>query len=275
MKHLSKLALLVVALFTGLTAYSQTLTLTLGDMLENMDDPEWVVQLYNGDVSIAEGTYVQIKMGTWHTDVMKIYMNGEVVYTKPTGAQYSGGYSFTAGKNCKILGGYQNMFDWGTNPNIRITQDVAVAVTGVTLSQTTATLTVGGTALELTPTVAPEGATDKKVKWSVTQTGSFVALYTDEACTQAVGTEAIAAAKVYVKPLAAGQATVTVTTNDGAKTATCAVTVAEPTYNVTFKDGTEDVGNWTIDPTSAKKGQPVTVKYNGTKKVKSVKAIKK
>jgi len=47
------------------------------------------------------------------------------------------------------------------------------------------------------------------------------------------------------------------------------------TYNVTFKEGTEDVGNWTIDPASAKQGQPVTVKYNGTKKVKSVKAVKK
>ena len=50
---------------------------------------------------------------------------------------------------------------------------------------------------------------------------------------------------------------------------------AEPTYNVTFKEGTEDVGNWTIDPASAKQGQTVTVKYNGTKKVKSVKAVVK
>ena len=123
--------------------------------------------------------------------------------------------------------------------------------------------------------MAPNDATDKTVKWSVEQEGSIVALYTDQACTQAVGTDAIAAAKVYVKPLAAGQATVTVTTNDGAKTATCAVTVSEPTYNVTFKAGTEDVSNWTATPSSAKKGQTVTVKYTGTKKVKSVKAIKK
>ena len=163
----------------------------------------------------------------------------------------------------------------GANVSFALHEASNVAVTGVTLSPTTASLTAGGAALELTPTVAPEGATDKTVKWSVEQTGDFVALYTDEACTQAVGTEAIAAAKVYVKPLAAGQATITVTTNDGAKTATCAVTVAEPTYNVTFKAGTEDGGNWTATPSSAKKGQTVTVKYTGTKKVKSVKAIKK
>ena len=275
-KLLSILAILMMAI----TANAQTLRLTIYDQLENDDDDEWGYQLYSGDISIAEGTYVQIAIGTMREATMQIWMNGEVVYTKPA-SNLRGQviYSFTAGNNCKILGGYENMFSWGDygpgNPNVRFTQDASVAVTGVTLLPTTASLTAGGAALELTPTVAPEGATDKTVKWSVTQTGDFVALYTDEACTQAVGTDAIAAAKVYVKPLAAGQATITVTTNDGAKTATCAVTVAEPTYNVTFKEGTEDVGNWTATPSSAKKGQTVTVKYTGTKKVKSVKAIKK
>ena len=164
-------------------------------------------------------------------------------------------------------------------------EPATVAVTGVTLAPTSGELTAGGAALELTPTVAPEGATDKTVKWSVEQEGSIVALYTDEACTQAVGTAAIAAAKVYVKPLAAGQATITVTTNDGAKTATCAVTVAEPTYNVTFKAGTEDATSWqgkagegeyqSLPLTGLEAGTAVSVKYNGTKKVKSVKAKKK
>ena len=180
-----------------------------------------------------------------------------------------------ASSSVSFTGDIMGFVSEGNTFTIVFTIEESVAVTGVTLLPTSASLTAGGAALELTPTVAPEGATDKTVKWSVTQTGSFVALYTDEACTQAVGTNAIAAAKVYVKPLAEGQATVTVTTNDGAKTATCAVTVAEPTYNVTFKAGTEDVSNWTATPSSAKKGQTVTVKYTGTKKVKSVKAIKK
>ena len=47
------------------------------------------------------------------------------------------------------------------------------------------------------------------------------------------------------------------------------------TYSVTLKAGTEDSGNWTITPTSAKAGETVTIKYKGTKKVKSVKAVKK
>ena len=200
-KLLSILAILMMAI----TANAQTLTLMLGDDLED-ENPEsnfWRDYM-QGDVSIAEGTYVQINIRTWHSDVMNIYMNDEVVYTKPSGSLYKDDvYHFTAGKNCKILGGYQNMFIWEINPNVYITQDASVAVTGVTLSQTSASLIAGGAALELTPTVAPEGATDKTVKWSVTQTGNFVALYTDVACTQAIGTDAIAAAKVYLSLVAA------------------------------------------------------------------------
>ena len=47
------------------------------------------------------------------------------------------------------------------------------------------------------------------------------------------------------------------------------------TYNVTVKDGTEDAANWSADPNPATAGQTVTIKYNGTKKVKSIKAVKK
>ena len=46
-------------------------------------------------------------------------------------------------------------------------------------------------------------------------------------------------------------------------------------YSVTLADGTDDAGNWTISPATAEEGQTVTITYNGTKKVKSVKAVKK
>ena len=46
-------------------------------------------------------------------------------------------------------------------------------------------------------------------------------------------------------------------------------------YAVTLADGTDDAANWTIDPATAEEGQTVTIKYNGTKKVKSIKAVKK
>ena len=52
-----------------------------------------------------------------------------------------------------------------------------------------------------------------------------------------------------------------------------------PLYTVTFAEGTEDVGNWSITPaeattTGVAQGSELTATYNGTQKVKSVKAVK-
>ena len=233
-KRILSIALTLVMLLgmlpgMNLTAYAaNNLTIYIMDMLENMDDNEWGYQLYDGDVSIAEGTYVQINMGTWHTGVMNIYMNGEVVYTKPSGSLYKDDvYHFTAGPNCKILGGYQNMFDWEGNPNVYITQDASVAVTGVTLNPNTAqTIDVGGS-VAFTATVEPAGASDKTVKWSVGGTNAdAVKLYSDSACTTEVGADATDKLTVYAKGESAGSATVTATSNaDSTKSASCDVTV--------------------------------------------------
>lgn len=81
-----------------------------------------------------------------------------------------------------------------------------VPVTGVTLSATSATLDIGKT-LNLTATVTPANATNKNVSWSSSNT--------------AVAT--VSGGVVTAK--AAGTATITVTTADGNKKATCAVTV--------------------------------------------------
>ena len=51
--------------------------------------------------------------------------------------------------------------------------------------------------------------------------------------------------------------------------------VAQSTYKVSVKEGTEDAEKWTIEPTEAAAGTQVTVTYSGLKKVKSVKAVKK
>ena len=50
---------------------------------------------------------------------------------------------------------------------------------------------------------------------------------------------------------------------------------AQTTYTVTVKGGTEDAARWSANPISAGEGQCVTVKYDGTKKVKRVTAAKK
>ena len=50
---------------------------------------------------------------------------------------------------------------------------------------------------------------------------------------------------------------------------------AQATYTATVKDGTEDAARWSADPNPAREGQSVTIKYNGTKKVKRVTAVQK
>jgi uncharacterized protein YjdB len=177
--------------------------------------------------------------------------------TKQTWTGNASSVSFSG----NILG----MVKMGGNINFVFTIE-PVAVTGVTLAPTTATLTLGETeTVTLIPTVLPAEATDKSVTW--TSSNEAVATVTDG----------------VVTAVAAGTATITVTTTDGAKTATCAVTVAAPaasTYTVTLKEGTEDATSWTIAPaeattTGVEAGTEVKATYNGMKKVKSVKAKKK
>lgn len=59
-------------------------------------------------------------------------------------------------------------------------------------------------------------------------------------------------------------------------TATTGAWAQEPTtYSVKLNDGTEDADKWTISPTEAAAGTTITATYSGTRKVKSVKAVKK
>ena len=149
-----------------------------------------------------------------------------------------------------------------------------VAVTGVTLAPTEATLTLGETeTVTLIPTVLPAEATDKSVTWS--SSNEAVATVTDG----------------VVTAVAPGTATITATATNGTadtsddKTATCTVTVSTAGYSVSLKSGTEDATSWQgkagegeyqeLPLTGVAAGTEVSVKYNGTKKVKSVKAKKK
>lgn len=83
-----------------------------------------------------------------------------------------------------------------------------VAVTGVTLNQTTLNLTTGGATGILAATVAPSNATNQNVTW----TSSDPNIVTVDA-------------NGVVTPVAAGTAFITVTTVDGLKAASCTVNV--------------------------------------------------
>lgn len=85
-----------------------------------------------------------------------------------------------------------------------------IAVTGVTMDKATADVAVGGT-VKLTPTVTPANATDKSGAWSSSDTA---------VATVSGGTVTVKAAATV-----GATTTVTFTTKDGSKKATCVVTV--------------------------------------------------
>lgn len=90
-----------------------------------------------------------------------------------------------------------------------------VSVTGVTLNKTSTSIQVGGTET-LTATVSPKDAANKKVTWE----SSNAAIASVDANGKVTGVKA-------------GEATITVTTEDGGKTATCKVTVSDKEIKVT------------------------------------------
>ena len=90
-----------------------------------------------------------------------------------------------------------------------VTKTDFVAVTGVSIEPAEVTLQVGDT-LRLAAVIAPENATNKKVTWSSSDTTKVKVDNTGK-----------------ITAVAFGQATITVTTKDGGKTATCAVKVSE------------------------------------------------
>lgn len=103
-----------------------------------------------------------------------------------------------------------------------------VAVTSVSLSPSSATLAVGGTQ-QLTPTVLPSNATNKSVNYASNNTA--VATVNSSGLVTAVS---------------AGTATITVTTVDGNKTSTAAITVNAATGNY-FTIKNKWTGNYLYD----------------------------
>jgi uncharacterized protein YjdB len=113
--------------------------------------------------------------------------------------------SFTGGNNkilrLEIVGGSYNI------DKIEIKNVASIPVTGVTVSPASGSVVAGAT-IQLTATVAPSNATNKNITWSSSNTAVAT-----------VNTSGL------VTGVAAGAATITVTTQDGNKTSTSAITV--------------------------------------------------
>ena len=186
-----------------------TVTVTAKQSTEDPDDPIAVegITLDKTTATVEEGATVTLtatvtpgnatdKTVTWSTSNEAIAtVSGGVV----TGVK-AGEVTITAKAGDKSATCTVTVTAAATEPEV-------VPVTGVTLNQTEVTLDINQT-LTLVATVAPENATNKAVTWASDNTG--VATVDNSGKVTAV---------------AAGTANITVTTADGGKTATCAVTV--------------------------------------------------
>ncbi len=143
--------------------------------------------------------------------------------------------AYTTGTRSQSTGysTYQNASGTLTvDDSVNVIASTTVSVAGVTLNQSTLSLTAGGNTATLEATVLPENATDKSVTWS--STNESVATVSSEG---------------VVTPVSVGSTTITVTTTDGCFTSSCIVSVTSsvvPTgveiNSTSFPD--EIIRNW-------------------------------
>ena len=207
-------------------------------------------------VSRTSETYRVRSTATKGTPIFSLPENGKQLATLK--------YPATFAADCKTLKKYQD-YTWvhGTSSTgvtgwLPLTDAVAgasdtIAVTGITLSQTSLIMAKGGTAT-LKVAIAPVDATNQNVTWS--SSDSAVVSVSDGTLTA----------------MGAGTATVTATTVDGGKTAKCTVKVSNADSG---KELTKTGSNGTVTLTVGSKLQLVpTFATNKGWKVKSVSSSK-
>jgi uncharacterized protein YjdB len=179
-----------------------------------------VLQYRTSSTAIRQGTMANYSdanvcafskiSGSEKVAVMVNLRSGTSTYTIPAGMSgsykdaYSGAATTLVSGATQTLNGFQYIVL--TNASV-----ATVAVTGVTVSPASASLGAGLTQ-QLTPAIAPSNASNQNVTWASSNT--------------AVAT---VSATGLVTAVAAGTATITVKTQDGSKTATCALTVTAGT----------------------------------------------
>lgn len=127
----------------------------------------------------------------------------------------------------------------------------AIPVTSITLDQTTATLKKGET-LSLAVTVSPSDAANKAFTVTSSNPAVMAAEYRIVVCVgDLFDGSACTASHCEFTALSAGSTTLTFTTEDGQKTASCKVTVTEPVVNAKAK--------FTLSETSGRPGDTVKI----------------
>lgn len=197
--------------------------------LSNVNDATAVANLnVSGNAMVKASNIITTKDGTGSAPELKPAASGSdgtggIIWDDKSGTVYGKvelkedleigeGESLALDDGASLNAGNHNVIvDGGTldeSLKTSLGDSVTYVVRGVSLDRGALTLIEGGTA-QLTATVEPIDATNKKVTWSSSAPGV-----------------ATVDASGNVTAVAEGTATITATTDDGGKTATCTVTVA-------------------------------------------------
>ena len=252
---LMKTMLLLFALVVGsVSTWADTSTLTFTQKCNGSgtadDGAVWTVtsdgteSVYDGTSGIhygtnsAEVTYVQLATSDISGTITQVVVNARDAQAKATVSVTVGGTAFTCSGSATATASSANYTFTGSGSGeivvrvdrgssmkkaiyvksvaVTYTAGATVNVTGVALDQSSLSLIAGENAT-LTATVSPADATNKAVSWK-----------SDD-------TDVATVSNGVVTAVAAGTATITVTTNNGSFTATCDVTVhSAPVASLSF-----------------------------------------
>lgn len=176
----------------------------LGYITNKTDGTEVLVWRLKGTFTVPEQTSATKDDGTDANGQTLTYTGISTAYKFNKNGKQAKGVTIDTSNNPKNITS-DDFFAQVQTPD---TVGASVAVTGVEVSPTTASVTVGNTTT-IAATVSPENATTKTVTWTSDD---------EEVATVANG---------VVTGVAEGSATITATTSDGGFTATCEVTVTE------------------------------------------------
>ncbi len=186
----------------GTTSLTYTINFTVASSYPKVLTATWANIAGTATIDEVNKTITgKVAQGTGLTAITPTFTGNNISSWTPQGAQnFSNGavnYTFTNSTTSEQ-----------TTYAVTITEVPVVHPTSVSLDKTQLNLQVGANAT-LTATVLPDDATNKKVSWSTSD--ATIAIVSN-------GT---------VSGVAAGTATITVTTEDGNQTATCSVTVTD------------------------------------------------